>query len=91
MKSKLFTASLLVAGCSLLMQGPLMNVLLGLILTGTLPGVSKSIPFWVMMAIYTATISLLITWYIEGLIASRRAYKDASVHRRLPRRHYSHI
>ncbi len=88
---KLFTASLATAAVSLLAQGQIANAILGFVFAGTIPGTSRTVPFWLMMAMYTAAISILVTWYIESVISSRRAHKAAPARKRMPQRRYSHI
>lgn len=90
MKRRSLIVSGVVIGIILLTQSSVANALLGLILTGSIPGTTVSIPFWLMMTIYSAISALLIAWYIESLIVSHRMRKS-SARQRMPRRRYSHI
>lgn len=73
-----------------LTRSDIVNMLLSLILAGTLPGTSIILPFWAMMAIYCTITSLLVAWYAESLIVAHRMHK-ASTKQRMPKRRYSHI
>jgi hypothetical protein len=88
-KKAIIVGSLVVTTVALF-QAKIVNALLGLILTGTIPGTPYTLPFWVMMAFYCTIISLLVAWYVESLIVSRRMHKTTSK-QRMPRRRYSHI
>lgn len=65
---------------------------LGFLLTGALPGLSVSLPYWVMLLGYTLTILGVI-----ALISYKRITEVYTAHtiaerkRRLPRRRYSQI
>ncbi len=80
----------LIVGIVVLFEGNVVNALLGLILVGTIPGTAYTLPFWAMMALYCTIISLLITWYTESLIISRRTRKSTNK-QRVSHRGYSHI
>lgn len=73
-----------------LTRGVVVNMLLSLILAGSLPGTTIVVPFWAMMAFYCTIASLLIAWYAESLIVEHRMRKS-SAKQRMPRRRYSHI
>ncbi|MFZ1242597.1 MAG: hypothetical protein WAQ22_00445 [Candidatus Saccharimonas sp.] len=66
--------------------------ILGFLLTGALPGMSISLPYWAMLLGYSLTIFSIIV-----LISYRRIAEFYSTHiiverkRRLPRRRYSQI
>ncbi len=90
MKNFIVTSTAVVFVLMLLGQGQIMNAILNLILTGSLPGTSIAMPFWVMIALYCTAISLMVTWYAEALIAAHRDRKLASK-RHMPRRRYGDI
>lgn len=90
MKRRILIITGIALSLMLLTQSSVANALLGLILTGSIPGTTVNIPFWLMMTIYSAISALLIAWYIESLIVSHRMRKS-SARQRMPRRRYSHI
>ncbi|MEO5949153.1 MAG: hypothetical protein ABIP74_02010 [Candidatus Saccharimonas sp.] len=65
---------------------------LGLLVTGHIPGTSLTIPFWGMMAFYCLLITLVVTLYVEEALSFRRDSKILHARKsRMPHRRYSHI
>ena len=91
MKRRIIVSIIILISMLLLTQAKVTNALLGLILVGSIPGTGTAMPFWLMMAVYCAMISLLVTWYVETLMNERRKTKASAKQRRMPRRRYSHI
>ena len=51
------------------------NILLSFFLAGVIPGTHVIIPFWFMMAVYCASISLIVASYLE--IGLRHIHRQA--------------
>ena len=90
MKRAVITGICLMVIAVVMTRGVVVNILLSLILAGSVPGTTIVIPFWVMMAFYCTVASLIIAWYTGSLIVEHRMRKS-SAKQRMPRRRYSHI
>ncbi len=75
-----------------LLFSDILNSILTFLLAGIIPGTHIVAPYWFMMAVYCALISLIATPYLERILKlhydRRHPAKKTS---RLPRRRYSHI
>ena len=90
MKKKVFAVLGVVCIITILTHNPLSTVLINFLLIGVIPGVHIVIPFWIMMGVYCLLITLITTFYIEDLLATRRSSRAGQTARHLPHRRYSH-
>ena len=79
------TISLLL--CLFITQSNISNRVIDFLLTGVVPGTAIIVPFWVMMAIYCAGITIIITAFVEAMHPQTHSISP----KQLPRRRYSHL
>lgn len=92
MKKTIIIMTICVVAVLLLSQSIVSNAVLCFILLGTLPGTHISVPFWVMMAIYSGFIALIVTDMIDYRFSHLRAAKPTKARKsQMPRRRYSRI
>lgn len=58
-------------------------------MTGTIPSLSITIPFWAMIAVYCLIATIILTIYIESAFKFFRTV-NPSPRQQLPRRRYNH-
>ena len=69
---------------------PLMNVLLGFLIVGRIPGASRTVPYWMMMVGYVLVITAVVTYSLETMFRKKKSTPAKTTVARNSRRRYSH-
>ena len=69
---------------------PLINVILGFLIVGQIPGASRTVPYWLMMLGYVLVITAVLTYSIETLFQRKKTATAKKSPVRATRRRYSH-
>lgn len=67
------------------------NQIIGFLLTGALPGLSISVPYWIMFLTYLFAIIGIVTIYFNHTASTIRHQDRSKTRRTMPRRRYSNI
>lgn len=68
MRKKIVIGIGLIVAAIVVLFTELVNIILSFLLTGVVPGTHIVAPYWFMMAVYCALISLIATPYLERII-----------------------
>ena len=89
MGKKIWISLGIVGAVGLLSNSTISNAVLNFFLAGTLPGLSVRLPFWLMLVVYIALITVVSVGYIESTDSYKNAQLNAARKRQLPKRRFS--
>ena len=91
MGKKIWISLGIVGAVGLLSNSTISNAVLNFFLAGTLPGLSVRLPFWLMLVVYIALITVVSVAYIESTDSYKNAQLNAARKKQLPKRRFSSL